>query len=134
MNIWKWKWQKNLKFWIIINNLLLCSKSFHIDSGSRYFRLAFRDLVSKISDLLSETCFIWELSSKLVLKPAIWNLQYLARKLLPFATIVRLAIFIISINIFQPSLKLMLNLSRSQPRNMLRWCLEVKTTGDPSYN
>ena len=35
--------------------------------------------------------------------------------------------FFISINIFQPSLKLMLSLSRFQPQNMLMWCLKVKT-------
>ena len=31
---------------------------------------------------------------------------------------------------FQPSLKLMLTLSRFQPQNMLRWCLKVRTAKD----
>ena len=42
------------------------------------------------------------------------------------------AFFFISINIFQPSLKLMLNLSRFQPQNMLMLYLKVKPTRDRS--
>ena len=36
--------------------------------------------------------------------------------------------FFIRINIFQPSLKLILNFSRFQPRNILRWFLKVEMT------
>ena len=39
-------------------------------------------------------------------------------------------LFFIRINIFQSSLKLILNLSRFQPRNILRWFLKVEMTKD----
>ena len=39
-------------------------------------------------------------------------------------------LFFLRINIFQPSLKLILNFSRFQPRNILRWFLKVEMTRD----